>query len=313
MVVGGGPAGLSAATWLARHRRRVAMVDSDERRNRWVDQTHGYLGLDPVDPSELIDRATKSLLAYPTAEVVSGRARSVERRPDGTFVVATDAGDLAARRLVLATGVEDEFPDVDGFFEHYGADVFHCPTCDGYEARDREVVVFGWSEQVAGFALELLDWAASVTVVTDGSGFEGDAAASAALARNDIEVLEDDAVAFAGRRGHLEGVRLRGGRTVACQLAFFSIAHRPRTDLAVLLGCTLTPDGCVIVNADHETSVPGVYAAGDAVPGIQLVQVAAAHGTIAGVRCALSLRGERAGPGAPEPGPDVETELGAGG
>lgn len=313
LVVGGGPAGLSAATWLARHRRRVALLDGGEHRNRWVEQTHGYLGLDPVPPPDLVERARRGLLVYPTAEICEADATAAEVRPDGTFGLRTTAGDFVARRLVLATGVEDSFPDVEGFFEHYGASVFHCPTCDGYEARDRRVVAFGWTENVAGFALNLLDWAASVTVITDGSRFEGDAACRAALDRNGVAVLEDDAVALLGRRGGLEGVRLRGGDTVPCELAFFSIAHRPRTELAVFLGCALTGEGCIVVDGDQQTTVPGVYAAGDVVPGLQIVQVAAAQGAVAGVRCALSLRGLAAGPDAPEPGPDAESELEAGG
>ena len=288
-------------------------MDAGERRNRWVEQTHGYLGLDPVDPRALVERAKVSLLAYPTAEVIGGRVERAEARPDGAFALHLD-GDgaprqLSVRRLVLATGVEDLFPDVDGFFEHYGVDVFHCPTCDGYEARDRRIVAFGWSEHVAGFALELLDWAARVSVVTDGTSFEGDAAHRAALSRHGIEVLEDDAEALLGRRGRLEGVRLRGGATVPCELVFFSIGHRPRSDLAAFLGCALTAEGCIVVDGDCQTTVPGVYAAGDVVPGIQLVQVAAAQGTVAGVNAALSLRGEPPGPDAPPPGPDVEAEL----
>ena len=288
------------------------MLDSTEQRNRWVDQTHGYLGLDPVEPGALVDRARKALLAYPTAELRRDtRATAAERRPDGTFWLATEHGPaLTARRVVLASGVDDAFPDVDGFFEHYGASVFHCPTCDGYEARDRRIVVFGWSEHVAGFALDLLNWAARVTVVTDGSSFGGDAVQHAALARNGVVVLEDEAVALLGPRGALEGVRLRGGRVVVpCELAFFSLGHRPRTELASMLGCALTANGCVVVDENGETTVPGVYAAGDVVPGLQLVQVAAAGGTVAGVHCALSLRGEGAGPGAPQPGPDTDAEL----
>jgi thioredoxin reductase len=304
---------LSAATWLARYRRRVALIDAGERRNRWVERTHGYLGLDPVDPKALVERAKVSLLAYPTAEVIGGHARAAAVLPNGSFTVEVDVNgrpqELRVRRLVLATGVEDRFPDVDGFFEHYGADVFHCPTCDGYEARDRRVVAFGWSEHVAGFALELLDWAAKVTVITDGSGFEGDAVHRAALVRHGVDVIEDDAEALLGRRGRLEGVRLRGGTTVPCELAFFSIAHRPRSEVAALLGCALTREGCIVVDGDCQTTVPGVYAAGDVVPGIQLVQVAAAQGTVAGVHAALSLRGEPPGPGAPEPGPDTTAEL----
>jgi thioredoxin reductase len=251
-----------------------------------------------------------ALLAYPTAECVEARAETAEARPDGTFLVRTDDdAELTAHRVVLATGVVDAFPDVDRFFEHYGADVFHCPTCDGYEARDRRVVAFGWSEDVAGFALDLLNWARQVTVVTDGTEFEGGAARRVALSRNGVTVLEDDAEALVGERGALEGVRLRRGGTVPCELAFFSIAHRPRSELAALLGCALTAEGCVVVDADQQTTVPGVYAAGDVVPGLQLVQVAAAQGTVAGVKCALSLRREPAAPDAPPPGPDTPAEL----
>jgi thioredoxin reductase len=288
----------------------VALVDAGERRNRWVEQTHGYLGLDPTDPSTIIDRATEALLRYPTAEIVHGQVGSASRRPDGNFSLDLEDGtQLVSRRVVLCTGVEDQFPEVDGFFEHYGASVFHCPTCDGYEARDCEVVVFGWSEAAAGFALSLLDWAARVTLVTDGSGFEGDASCRIALERHEVDVLEDDAVALQGRRGDLRGVELRSGTTIGCQLAFFSIAHHPRTDLAVLLGCDLTEEGCIVVDDHGETTVSGVYAAGDVIPGLQLVQVAAAKGAIAGVACALSLRGEGPGPDAPSPGPDAEAEV----
>jgi thioredoxin reductase len=287
------------------------LVDAGERRNRWVEQSHGYLGLDPVEPRNLTERAIDSLLDYSTAEIVSGRARAAARRPDGTFSVELEEGDsLFARRLVLATGVEDQFPEVEGFFEHYGTSVFHCPTCDGYDARDCEVVVFGWSPHVAGFALSLLDWAADVTVITEGTEFEGDPACRAALDRHGVALLEDDAVALLGSRGDMTGVRLRSGKTIGCQRAFFSISHRPRTELATLLGCALTDEQCIVVDDDNQTTVGGVYAAGDVTPGLQLVQVAAAEGAVAGVACALSLRGEGAGPDAPHPGPDAEGETG---
>ena len=301
---------MSAATWLGRHRRRVVLVDAGERRNRWVERTHGYLGLDPINPGELAERAIEALLEYPTAELCAGRVQHATRRPDGNFSLELEVGTrFLARRVVLATGVEDDFPEVDGFFEHYGASVFHCPSCDGYEARDCPVVVFGWSADAAGFALTLLDWAADVTLVTDGSRFEGDDAVRAALDRHGVAVLEDDAVALHGRRGDLRGVQLRGGTTIACEIAFFSISHRPRTQLAARLGCELTSEGCVVVDEHGQTTVPGVYAAGDLTPGLQLVQVAAAEGAVAGVACALSLRGQGPGPGAPTPGPDAEREV----
>jgi thioredoxin reductase len=119
----------------------------------------------------------------------------------GDFTVVVDGEQVPALRVVLATGVSDAFPEIDNFAEHYGASAFHCPTCDGFEARDRNVVAVGWSEAAAGFALLLLDWAKSVTLVTDGRRFEGDDARRAALGRHGIELIEDDAVLMEGSRG----------------------------------------------------------------------------------------------------------------
>jgi thioredoxin reductase len=310
VVVGGGPAGLSAATWLARYRRSVVVLDSGEYRNRWVHRSHGHLGADPQDPMRLLEQARRDLSRYETASIRPDRATSVRRDDAGRFVVTTGAGDLVALRLVLATGVVDEFPEVDGFLDHYGTSVFHCPSCDGYEARDRRVVVLGWSEHVAGFALGLLDWAAALSVVTEDRPFEGDQRHRTALERHGVALLEDDAVAFEGERGELRAVLLRSGLRLPADLVFFSIAHHPRTDLAAQLGCALTPEGCLVVDEEGTTSVDGVYAAGDVTPGVQLAAVAAGKGTVAGVSCAASLRGEPGATTSPEPAPDPDREVG---
>lgn len=305
IVVGGGPAGLAAATWLARYRRRTLLVDAGEQRNRWVDRAHGYLTRDPVSPREVLRLAREQLDAYPYAERLDGSVTDARRDGD-RFVVSVGTAKYAALRLVLATGVVDAFPDVDGFFDHYGADVFHCPTCDGYEARGRNVVVLGWSAYVAAFAVTLLDWAASVVVVTDGRRFPGDDEQLATLAAYGIRVVEDEALRFGGDRGALRYIALRHIGEVPCEAAFFSVAHRPRTDLAERLGARVNAEGCVVVDASQETDVPGLYACGDVTPGMQLIQVAAAEGTVAGISAAQSLRGERGSPASPEPAPDPE-------
>lgn len=296
VVLGGGVAGLAAALWVARYRRQVVLLDGGEPRNRWVDLAHGYLGEDPLHPNDLLERAREQLCRYDEATVRPGSATGVRRNDDGLFLVDAGGEFVTARRLVLATGVEDRFPEVERFFDHYGSDVFHCPTCDGYEARDAQVVVIGWSEDVTGFALTLLGWAHTVTVVTDGRPFEGDEGCREELAAAKVPVLEDDAVQLLGRRGALEGMRLRSGKVLPCELAFFSIAHQPRTAIAEQLGCRLTPEGCIEVDHEGATSVPGVYAAGDVTPGLQLLQVAAAEGATAGVACAQSLRAEAGRP-----------------
>jgi thioredoxin reductase len=308
IVVGGGPAGLSAATWLARYRRRVLVLDSGEYRNRWAEASHGYLGRDPANPAELLARARDDLRAYPTAEVRHARVVKVAVcDADGGFEVVTEGERLTGRRLVLATGVKDEFPDVEGFLEHYGASVFHCPSCDGYEAKGRPVVAIGWSEQVVGFALELRGWASRVTVVTDGRRFEGDGGQRNTLERHGVAVREETALELVGSRGDLRAIQLDGGETVECQLGFFSIAHHPVTGLGEQLGCERDQDGYLIVDANGATTVPGVYAAGDVTPGLQLVQVAAGSGATAGVGCALSLEND---PRTPPPlPPDVDDQI----
>lgn len=288
LVVGGGPAGLSAATWLGRYRRSALVVDDGRPRNRWTTLTHGYLGSDPVDPKELVAEARRDLRKYPSVRFQTGRVHGVRQDGDG-FTADVDGQPCRFRRVVLANGVADRFPDVEGFFDHYGTSVFHCPSCDGFEARDRPVAVLGWDRHVAGFAAELSEWASSVTVVTDGRSFEADREQRRLLEGLGVDVVEDVATRLVGERGDLRAVGLRGGAEVRAAMVFFSIAHDRKDELADPLGCERNDEQCLIVDADQQTTVEGVYAAGDVTPGPQLVQVAAAKGTIAGVACAMSL------------------------
>jgi thioredoxin reductase len=309
VVVGGGPSGLAAASWLARYRRRVLVVDSGEHRAVAVEHSHGYLGRDPQTPRELLARGREEVLAYPTASLVADVVESAWQRAGGGFeVTLRSAGLVVAHKLVLACGVVDVKPDVPGLDEHYGASVFHCPACDGYEARDRDVVALGWSEQLVGFAATLLGWARSVTVVTAGEPFRGDDACRRLLARHGVEVVEEKVVELIGRRGDLRAARLASGRALPCSLVFFSVAHQPRTGLARHLGCRIDDDGYVEINHCGMTSVDGVYAAGDLVPGLQLTSIAVAKGVVAGVGCAQSFFGRPTAVLAPQAAPDLPRE-----
>ena len=308
VVVGGGVSGLAAALWVARYRRSVVVVDSCDYRNKAVDISHGYLGRDPQDPKTLLEDGRRELLAYPTARYHAGEVTSVTRGEDGVFDVCLGDQWLRAHRVILATGVRDVCPDIEGFDEHYGASAFHCPACDGYEARDRDVVALGWDENLVGFAGTLLNWARSVTVVTHGRHFQGDDTCRVVLQRNEIELVEERAESLVGSRGDLQAVRLESGREVPCSLLMFSIEHQPRRGLAESLGCALDDEGYVVVNREGHTSTPGVYACGDLVPGLQLSQVAAGKGVIAGVGAAQSFFGERGAPTSPTPAPDAASE-----
>lgn len=303
LVVGGGPAGLSAATWLGRYLRNTLVVDAGEHRNRYADRVHGLLGRDPTTPHDLIRDARAGLDQYPYVHVHDGRVESIEQIGDGRFRAVVDGAPVVAERVVLATGVRDRWPAVSGFQEHYGTDVHHCPSCDGFEARGGNVIALGAGDHVPAFAAGLLDWAEKVCVVSDSTGTAFDEDQRAELAEHGIDVVDGVAEALLGPPGALEGLRLEDGTVVEADMVLFSYAHLATNDLAEQLGCELDEEGHIVVNGFQLSSVDGVYAAGDISSGVQLVPIAMGQGTAAGVACATSLRGHRTTDPAPSPAP----------
>lgn len=303
LVIGGGPAGLAAATWLGRYQRSTLVVDAGQHRNRFADQSYGLLGRDPTTPAALLADAHAGLEQYPHVTVHNGTVSTVHQEADGKFSAQVDGAQITTSRIVLATGVRDHLPRIAGFMDHYGTDVHHCPACDGFTARGRDVIVLGVGDHVPAFASELLDWAATVRIITDTSHEVFDEGQRATLAWHGIEVIDGSAEALIGAPGALEGIRLADGQVVEGSSVFFSYAHRPTNDLAVRLGCELDDEGQILVNGHQLTSVDGVYAAGDITPGLDLVSIAIGQGTAAGVACATSLRGHGTVERAPTPAP----------
>ena len=219
------------------------------------------------------------------------------------FHATVDGAEISAERVVLATGVRDQVPEVAGFADHYGIDVHHCPACDGYAARGQLVIILGSGMHVPAYAAELLDWADSVRVVTGTTEPAFDEEQRAVLADYGVEVVDGVAEALIGAPGALAGVQLADGELVEGDKVFFSYAHHPTNDLARQLGCELDHEGGIAVNGFQLTSVDGVYAAGDITAGLQLVPIAIGKGAAAGVACATSLRGHRTTGAAPAPAP----------
>jgi thioredoxin reductase len=309
VVIGGGAAGLAAATWLGRYRRKTVVLDGGPPRNAPSSASHGYLGHDGDPVTDLLDKARADLARYDTVSVVPALASSARRDGD-LFAIGCEQRSYLAHRVLLATGVVDELPDIPGFDEVYGVHAFHCSCCDGYESAGQDVLAIGWGEHSAGFALDLLEWGARVVLVTNGEEFEGDRTSEEALRRNGIEVIEERVVRLNVEDGRMTTAALGSGRELPATRAFFSIKHHPRNDLAAQLGCEIDDLGYVTVGEHGETSVVGVYAAGDITPGEQLVQRAASEGAVGGIACAMSLRGMETSSPAPDPGPDPHEELG---
>ena len=309
LVVGGGPAGLSAATWVGRYRRSTLLVDAGHQRNLAAREIHGMLGTGPTSPAEYYANIHEGLERYPTVRRLGGDVVGLEKEADDRFIARIRPGGgeevtVVAKRIILATGVRDRLPDLEGIDAHYGTDVHHCPACDGLTAADQRVIVLGVGSHVPAYASELLDWASEVVIITESESdpaFDDDQ--RAACARHDIEVIDGVARELVGEPGALEGVRLDDGRLVRGAKVFFSYAHHPSNHLAESLGCELDDEGGITVNSLQLTSVAGVYAAGDIVTGLQLVPIAVGTGAAAGVACATSLRGHATADCVPDPAP----------
>jgi thioredoxin reductase len=285
VIIGGGPAGLAAALWLGRHRFRTVVADRGEHRNRHVDATFGYLGFDGAAPAELLAAGRRDLERYPDVRLLECGARSVHRH-NGEFAVELDDGVVAASALIFATGVRDAIPPLPGLRHHYGKAAFVCPLCDGYEVRGQRVAVLGAGGTAGAFAAEMQQWASDVTIVPLGEERPDDEL------QDSTRLATAPAVAIVGTE-RVERVELADGSSVECDALFLRSETRGVTDLAAHLGCETDDEGLLVVDADGQTSVQHVYAAGDCTPGPQIVQLAAAEGARAGLHCAQTLMAMR--------------------
>ncbi|MEJ7728356.1 MAG: NAD(P)/FAD-dependent oxidoreductase [Polyangiaceae bacterium] len=290
LVVGAGPAGLNAALVLGRCRRRVLVCDAGNPRNARSEGVRGFLGHDGVPPAELRRLARAQLAAY----AVRFLDDSVDRISGslGSFRAYLRGGtSVEARRVLLAPGLRDRLPDVDGLEPRYGTSVFTCPYCDGWEQRDRRLGVLADGSDAVELGQALLAWSPTVTV------FETrlasiDADASERLGALGVEIVRERVARLEGEGPALSAVVLEGGRRVACEALFLKPDCTVATKLAAEIGCKLTDEGEVQTEGHGRTCVPGVWAAGDASPSTKMAVVAAAEGAQAATEIQTSLREE---------------------
>jgi thioredoxin reductase len=277
VIVGGGPAGLSAALMLGRCRRSVLVCDTGRPRNRASKAMHGYLTRDGVSPQEFLAIAREQLRRYTTVEVRDIEAIDAECL-DSRFVVTLQGGkQVTSRKLLLATGVVDNLPEVGGIREFYGTSVFHCPYCDGWELRDEPLAVYGRGERAVGLSLEMTAWSRDLVVFTDGD-CEIDRNGRDRLERHGIALREERVERLDGRDGVLERIVLAGGEAVPRRALFFTLGQEQRSPLAIRLGCEFNDKGTVSTGKYESTHLRGLFVAGDASRAVQWVIVAAAEG-----------------------------------
>lgn len=276
VIVGGGAAGLSAALVLGRARRRVAVIDAGKPRNALAAHMQGYLSRDGMPPAELLAAGRAEIAGY-GVEVIDAVVADIEATPAGGFIVRLDGGDaLRARRLLVATGVRDEIPDVPGVQERWGQDLLHCPYCHGWEVRDQPLGVLGSNPGSVLHAQLVRQWSEDVIYFAHTQEPSADEAAE--LEARGIQVVHGEVARLVVVDDHLAGVELVDGQVIPRVAVFVRPINVPHSDdLLGRLGCERDGAGFAIVDHTGRTSLDGLWAAGNVVdPRAQVITSAGA-------------------------------------
>jgi thioredoxin reductase len=285
LIVGGGAAGLSAALVLSRARRSVVVVDAGHPRNAPAAHMHGFLGSDGLPPADLLAAGRREILGY-GANLVPGTVTGITRGEAGTaaplFDVTLSGGmAIAARRILVSTGLRDDVPDIPGLKERWGRDVLHCPYCHGFEVRDQPLGVIGGTSEAILHAQIIRQWSDDVTYFANGTTV-WDPDRERFQAR-DIAVVDGLITELVIEHDQLTGVRLTSGEVVPRAAVFVRPRFVPNAGLLAGLGCQSDGNGWTTIDPSGRTSVPGVWTAGNAVNPRAQVITAAGEGSAAGI------------------------------
>jgi thioredoxin reductase len=285
-VIGGGAAGLSAALVLSRARRRVAVVDAGAPRNAPAAHMHGFLSRDGLPPRDLLAIGRAEVQRY-GGEIIAGTVDAVVRGAESSLrILLRDGAELSARRLLVATGLRDELPDVPGVRERFGRDVLHCPYCHGYEVRDQAIAVLGGTPDAVQHAQLVRQWSSDVVLLphTDTLATED----REQLAARSIGVVDGPVRRLVVADDRLSGVELEDGRVIHRAAVFVRPHFVPNNDVLTALGCAVDDHGWVVADAVGRTTVAGVWVAGNASNPRAQVITAAGEGSAA----AIALNGD---------------------
>lgn len=291
IIIGGGPAGLSAALVLGRCCRKVLLCDAGSPRNWAAHEMHGFLTRDGIAPNEFRTLAHQQLRRYTNVEFWEGEVTDVVRE-SGNFrvILAHDRSELT-RKLLIATGVRDQLPPLPRIQEFWGKSVHQCPYCDGWEWRGAPIAIYGKRSRGFEMARAMTAWTSDIALCTNGvSGFEVNEREY--LSRNGVEVIEEGVVELAGENGQLDAVVFKGGRRLPRRALFFDTPCVSQSQIARKLGCQITRRGGIRCGRYEATNVPGVFVAGNIIKDVQLAIVAAAEGTRAAFGINRSLTRE---------------------
>jgi thioredoxin reductase len=280
VIVGGGAAGLSAGLVLGRFRRKVLICDSGQPRNARATGVHNFLSRDGIHPQELLQIARDQLKPYDSVEFRSQEIAEIIRNEGYFDVVFADGSRDSAKKILLATGVKDQLPPIEGLEALWGTGVFHCPYCHGWEVRDKAIAVLANGDAAVHLSKLLFSLSTDIVICTNGESEISDADAQR-LAELGIGLYTSAILKLEWHGDTLEGITFADGRYLARDAIFLHSAQSQHSGLPAQLGCAFTENGLVQVDILGKTSVEGVYAAGDLTSRMQQVVTAAATGASA--------------------------------
>jgi thioredoxin reductase len=293
IIVGGGPAGLNAAVVLGRCRRKVLIFDTQKYRNRWSHGVHNYLTQDDILPSQFINLCHKEIYKY-GVKLYYKRVVKARREKNIFHVKDEDGQSYFSKKLLIATGLQDRLPDVPGFEELYGKSVFHCPYCDGWEVADKPLAVYAKEKDGTELALSLKTWSSDVVLLTNGNKHLKDKQREKLEAKR-IRVITTKIDRLEGAEGLLKKIIFKNGEELEREALFFVNGYEQQCNLAEVFGCEMNKKGVVVTNSKQQTTIKGLYVAGDADMDVQFVVVAGAEGAKAGVIINKELQKEDLG------------------
>ncbi len=291
IIIGGGPAGLNAAVVLGRCNRKVLLFDHGKQRNRYSHGMHNYLTRDDITPKEFLEISKKELRKY-GVKVLRAEVKHAKKDEAGNFVVRDlKEKSYHSKKLILATGLTDNLPEIKGINKFYGKSIYHCPYCDGWENNHKTIGVYSKSKNGVDVALTLTAWSSKITLYTDGKKYLTKKDKDL-LAQKSIDVINEPIDSFEGKRTQLKNIVFTNGEKSFCEALFFSNGYSVQCHLVESLGCKVGKNNIAVTNRLQQTNINGLYVAGDISKDVHFVVVAAAEGAKAAVYVNKELMAE---------------------
>jgi len=291
IIIGGSYSGLAAGMALGRASRKTLIIDAGEPCNRQTPHSHNFITQDGETPASISAKAKEQVLAYPTITFVNDKAVKAYKQAD-RFEIVTESGEqYSAKKLLIASGVKDVMPDIDGFAQCWGISIIHCPYCHGYEVRNQKTALLANGPIAEHFLPMLLQWTKELTLFTNGKSIVSDEIA-AKFKKHNVVIIETEIESVQHTNGQLESFTLKDGNVLNFSVMYAKIPAVQHTFIAEDLGCNINEQGLIEVDEMKKTNVPGVFASGDCTTQGRAVAVAVETGMKAAVSINIELCNE---------------------